>query len=98
MVRNRAIIDILIDTPERHSEVARLTLESVDPDMGAMLVLGMGRRQRWMALGDVAQEALWEYLQRAGRSLWGVGQDATLGSSKYSVGAGGGDEHAWLGG
>jgi len=76
MIRNRAIVYILIDTPARRSEVATLTLDSVDLDTGAILVMGKGRRERWMPLGSVPQEALWEYMQArvmlAGneRGLW----------------------------
>lgn len=62
MVRDRAMLYLLVDTPGRRSELVSLTLGAVDLDVGAILVLGKGRRERWMPLGAVAVEALWEYL------------------------------------
>lgn len=63
IIRNRAIVYILIDTPARRGELASMKLGSVDIDTGSVLVMGKGRRERWIPLGNVAQEALWEYLQ-----------------------------------
>ncbi len=63
MVRDRAILYLLVDTPGRRSELISLTVETVDLDMGAILVFGKGRRERWMPLGAVPVAALWEYLQ-----------------------------------
>ena len=44
-------------------ELTSLTLDTVDLDAGAILVLGKGGRERWMPLGAVCAAALWDYLQ-----------------------------------
>jgi site-specific recombinase XerD len=41
--------------------------DAVDMDMGSILVMGKGRKERWMPLGNVAQESVWEYLQERAR-------------------------------
>ncbi len=66
MVRDRAMLYLLFDTPGRRSELVSLTVGAVDLDVGAILVLGKGRRERWMPLGGVPVEALWEYLEVRG--------------------------------
>ena len=35
----------------------------VDLERGLVLVMGKGRRQRWMPLGNKTSDALWEYLK-----------------------------------
>ncbi len=60
MVRDRAMLYLLVDTPGRRSELVSLTVETVDLDMGAILVFGKGRRERWMPLGAVPVAALCE--------------------------------------
>ena len=76
MTRNRAVLYLLLDTPGRRNEIATLNVNMVDLDTGAVLVMGKGRRERWMPLGNVAQETLWEYLQvrsripSVGDALW----------------------------
>lgn len=62
-IRNRALLCILIDTPARKGELAGMTVSDVDLDAGRVLVVGKGARERWMHLGSVTSEALWEYLQ-----------------------------------
>ena len=74
-VRNKAVLYMLLDTPSRRAEITTLTLDTVDMDMGAVLVMGKSRRQRWMALGNTALEALWEYLQ-VRRVIAGPGEKA----------------------
>ena len=74
-IRDRAMLIMLIDTPGRKSEFGGLKTDDVDIDGGRILVMGKGGRERWMHLGNVAVEALWEYLQaraqRArGSALW----------------------------
>ena len=61
--RDRAVLYLLIDTPGRRNEIATIKMDTVDLDSGAILVMGKGRRERWMPLGNVAKEALWDYLQ-----------------------------------
>ena len=70
LVRNRAVLYMLWDTPGRLSEIAKLDLDGVDLDGGAVLVMGKGRKERWMPIGDAAISILWEYLrEREGIAL-----------------------------
>lgn len=62
-LRDRALLFILWDTPGRRKEIATLTDDSVDLDSGVILVMGKGRKERWMPIGASVQEALWAYLQ-----------------------------------
>ena len=66
-VRNRSVVYLLLDTPGRRNELTTLMADAVDMDMGSILVMGKGRKERWMPLGNVAQESLWEYLQERAR-------------------------------
>jgi integrase/recombinase XerC len=61
--RNRAIIWVLIDTPIRRAELAGLRVEDVDLDAALVKVMGKGRRERVMPLGEASLLALWDYLQ-----------------------------------
>ena len=63
LLRDRLALLLLWDTPGRLSEISTLTLDQVDLDRGLVLVLGKGRRERWMPLGNKTREALWEYLR-----------------------------------
>ena len=62
MLRNRAMIYVLWDTPARRAEMASMTVNGLDLDSGLILVMGKGRKERWMPLGAATLEALWEYL------------------------------------
>jgi site-specific recombinase XerD len=61
--RNRAIIWLLIDTPIRRDELGSLRVEDVDLDAAMVKVMGKGRRERFMPLGETSLTALWDYLQ-----------------------------------
>ncbi len=63
LLRNRTVLYMLWDTPGRLNEIAKLDLDSVDLDGGAVLVMGKGRRERWMPIDDAARSLLWDYLQ-----------------------------------
>ena len=62
-VRNSAALCLLLDTPGRRNEIGQLTVDHLDLDIGTVLVMGKGSRQRWMPLGKRSVAALWEYLQ-----------------------------------
>jgi site-specific recombinase XerD len=61
--RNRAILWMLIDTPIRRGELAGLRVDDIDLDAAMIKVMGKGRRERWMPLGETSLSALWDYLQ-----------------------------------
>ena len=63
LVRSRAVLYMLWDTPGRLNEVSTPTLEDVDMEAGAVRVMGKGRRERWMPLGDAAKSVLMDYIQ-----------------------------------
>lgn len=72
-LRNRAMLWLLVDTPIRRGELAGLRVDDVDLDAATVMVMGKGRRERVMPLGEASLLALWEYLQlRASRlpQLW----------------------------
>ena len=63
LVRSRALLFMFWDTPGRLTEISELRLEDVDMSAGAVLVMGKGRRERWMPLGDAARSVLMDYIQ-----------------------------------
>ena len=72
-IRDRAVLMLWIDTPGRLAELGELSTDDVDIDGGRFLVLGKGGRERWMHIGHVATEAMWDYLQaRAERTKGGT--------------------------
>jgi site-specific recombinase XerD len=69
LLRNRAVLFLLWDTPGRRDEMATLNLEGVDLEAGTIMVMGKGGKERYMPIGDTARSVLWEYLQvRAAKS------------------------------
>ena len=63
LVRDRAVLYAFWDTPGRLSEIAKLRLEHTDLANGTLLVMGKGRKERKMPIGDTARSAIWDYLQ-----------------------------------
>ena len=53
---DHAVPYMLWDTPGGLNQIARLRLKDVDLDNGSVLVMGKGRRERWMPIGDTAAE------------------------------------------
>ena len=76
LVRSRALLYMLWDTPRRMGEISKLRLEDIDMEAGAVLVMGKGRRERWMPPGDAARSVLQDYLLEGkilhpmNRALW----------------------------
>ena len=63
LTRDRAVLYAFWDTPGRLSEIAKLHLEDTDLVNGTLLVMGKGRKERKMPIGDTARSAIWDYLQ-----------------------------------
>ena len=63
LVRDRAILYAFWDTPGRLAEIANLRLADVDLANGTLLVMGKGRKERRMPIGDAARSVMWDYLQ-----------------------------------
>lgn len=64
-VRNRAMLEVLYATGLRVSELCGLQLGQVHLEAGFVRVMGKGRKERIVPLGDVAREWLERYLQTA---------------------------------
>ena len=62
-IRDRAVVLMMWDSPARKGEVVGMSTESVDLEQRAILVMGKGRKERWMPIDDVVCAALWEWLQ-----------------------------------
>lgn len=63
-VRNRAIFLTLLDTGIRASELLTLTIPRAHLDEGYLLVLGKGKKERPVKIGQTAAEAMRHYLTR----------------------------------
>jgi integrase/recombinase XerD len=63
-LRDKAILEMLYATGARASEVADLTMQSVNREVGYVLAVGKGRKERIVPVGRRALEALEAYLAR----------------------------------
>ena len=61
LVRDQAVLHMLWHTPGRFSEIFKICLEDLDKEAGAVLVMGEGRRERWMPMGDAGKSVLVYY-------------------------------------
>jgi integrase/recombinase XerC len=66
--RDRAVLELLYGSGLRVSEVAGLTVESVDLARGRVLVMGKGSKEREVPMSDPAVEAVRQWLSE-GRAL-----------------------------
>ncbi|NCA85708.1 MAG: site-specific tyrosine recombinase XerD [Clostridia bacterium] len=60
--RNRAIIETLYGCGLRVSELVNLTLHQLHFDLGFVLILGKGNKQRWVPIGKPAMDQLERYI------------------------------------
>ena len=58
LTRDRAVLYVFWDTPGRLSEVTKLRLEHTDLANGTLLVMGKGRKERKMPIGDTARSVI----------------------------------------
>jgi integrase/recombinase XerD len=73
-LRDRAMLETLYATGLRVSELVGLKLAQVSFDMGVVRVLGKGRKERLVPLGEEAIDWLKRYLAAARGELLGGGQ------------------------
>jgi integrase/recombinase XerC len=71
-LRDRAVLELLYGSGLRVSEVAGLTVESVDLARGRVLVMGKGSKEREVPMSDPAVEAVRQWLSE-GRALLATG-------------------------
>jgi integrase/recombinase XerD len=68
-LRDRAMLQLLYATGLRVTELCRLELSAVERDSGVLRVTGKGNKQRLVPFGDVAREAIDEYLLKGRPAL-----------------------------
>jgi len=78
-VRDRAILETLYATGIRVSELVGIDLADVDFVRGEVRVLGKGDRERIVLLGELALEALGQYVSGARVTLTAEAQSAKVG-------------------
>jgi tyrosine recombinase XerC len=64
-LRDRAVLELLYASGLRVSELCALDVGDVDLDHGRVRVMGKGGREREVPMGEVATDALREYLEHA---------------------------------
>lgn len=62
-LRDRAMLELLYSSGLRATEICTITLRSVDPSIGGVLVTGKGNKQRLVPIGVPARRAIDEYLK-----------------------------------
>ena len=58
LVRDQAVLYMLWHTPGRFNEIFKICLEDLDKEAGAVLVMGEGRRERWLPIGGATKSVL----------------------------------------
>ena len=66
--RDQAILEVLYSAGVRVAELVGLNVEDVDLEAGTATVLGKGRKERVVLLGEKAVEAVRAYLKKAGEA------------------------------
>ena len=61
--RDYAIISTFLNTGMRLSELVGINLESFDPDLTKVKVIGKGNKERFIYLNDASREAIKDYLR-----------------------------------
>ena len=62
-LRDRALLELLYSSGLRASEITSITLRSIDPAIGGVLVTGKGNKQRIVPIGRPARLVLDDYLR-----------------------------------
>ncbi|HHU19340.1 MAG TPA: tyrosine recombinase XerC [Bacilli bacterium] len=60
--RNQALLEIMYATGIRVSELVNLTIDAIDFSLATILVLGKGRKERYVPFGSYARDALRLYI------------------------------------
>jgi integrase/recombinase XerD len=68
-LRDRALLELLYGTGARISEAIGLDVDDLDPDAGALRLVGKGGKERVVPVGRYAAEALDAYLIRGRAAL-----------------------------
>jgi len=68
-VRNQAIIELFYATGIRVSELVQLKVSDIDFNVGTLLVIGKGNKERYVPFGMYAEDALNNYLKHSRKEL-----------------------------
>ncbi|ALC86039.1 recombinase XerC [Bacillus sp. FJAT-22090] len=68
-LRNMAILELLYATGIRVSELISIELSHIDKSYGVIRVMGKGRKERYVPVGDFALSAVEEYVQKSRSKL-----------------------------
>jgi len=68
-VRNQAIIELFYATGIRVSELVQLKVSDIDFNVGTLLVIGKGNKERYVPFGMYAEDALNHYLKHSRKEL-----------------------------
>ncbi len=80
--RDRALVELLYGTGARISEVTALDIDDLDLDELTVVVTGKGAKQRRIPLGEVAAQALENYL-RVGRPVLAASRAGKAGAAVF---------------
>ncbi len=77
-LRDRAMLALLYATGMRVSELCRVRITDLDPDLGIVRIFGKGGKQRIVPVGRSALAAVSEYMETARPRLLGAGSSPFL--------------------
>lgn len=77
--RNQALLELLYATGVRVSECVGLTLDSIDFSLGTILVMGKGRKERYVPFGSFAHDSLVKYISDGRSELLQKNKEGTNG-------------------
>ncbi len=69
-IRDRALVQMLLGSGCRRSEIVRIDTEDVDWPRQRILIHGKGAKQRWVAPGATAMASMREYLEGRAGPAW----------------------------
>ncbi|CAM4022587.1 recombinase XerC [Bacillus manliponensis] len=67
--RDQALLELMYATGIRVSECVNLQLADIDFSVGTILVMGKGKKQRYVPFGSYAQDALLTYIENGRKEL-----------------------------
>ncbi|WP_371817666.1 tyrosine recombinase XerC [Amphibacillus sp. MSJ-3] len=75
--RNQALLELLYATGIRVSECVNLTLDAIDFSLQTILVMGKGRKERYIPFGSFAERALHQYINDGREQLLKKSKEGT---------------------
>ncbi|WP_445429098.1 site-specific tyrosine recombinase XerD [Alishewanella sp. HL-SH05] len=83
--RDKAMLELLYATGLRVTELVSLTMQQLSVQQGVVRVLGKGRKERLVPMGEEAQHWLSRYLREARPQLLGSAQDVLFPSNRQQM-------------